>query len=814
MLQRCVESLLFYHPAIWWLSARTRIERERCCDDLAVQICGDPLAYAQALIKLERVRRTTEPALAVAATGGPLTQRIHRILGRETSNRDWESAALALMFLLVWLITGLWQSTTLQAKAIPTESRPAEHIATAVLREVPKLQSPMANVLSSIAAIVTAQPIGTGEPVVATTAQQSATPGSIRGTVFRDSTSEPLRNVQITVRAGSLPLQPIDEHSMNFLLNSGLVGFGPVGATGIDARRAILEQNAARAGSPNAIATMTDVDGHFTIPSLPPGPFIVTAILDGYFGHDTIGRFSTVLQKVVKVAEGRPTDVSLFLVPGGTVSGRVLDALGMPAIDASVQMLRISYQNGVPSLQVVASKTTDDRGEYRLYRLMPGTYYIAVLPRPAIVSNGTPGNERSNSSQETTVRTFFPRVTDIALASLISIRGGDEFAGTDISLQVARSARISGKVGSSFPASEMVFVTQVGRGGGITSSPTATLTLLPHDKNLPQDPSSTRNVTTSMTLPVDGRFDIPSVPPGLYDLYASLPDIKGYGPQAPPGQAGSPVAFGRTTIDLRGEDRNDVTVLVHHGVDIKGTVAIDGKVSPSVSNVRISLQPDDSSANIQVYQQVGRFQPAIESNGSFSVPAVPEAHYRFQVTFGPPLPMQTPLTELERALSAAGVPGQSSGPSSAPTAQITEPIASTAYVADILQSGTSVYDNGILVGANSIDPIQVIVKTDSGSIEGIVHDSKQVTLAGTTVAMVPQIQRRQNPALYRVETSDSEGHFLMTGIPPGDYKLFAWENATPGAYQNAEFMSQFENRGVAVTVSANLRSSVEVGLIQ
>jgi hypothetical protein len=317
-----------------------------------------------------------------------------------------------------------------------------------------------------------------------------------------------------------------------------------------------------------------------------------------------------------------------------------------------------------------------------------------------------------------------------------------------------------------------------------------------------------------MTLPVDGRFDLTSVPPGLYDLYATLPDIKGYGPMAPPGQAGSPVAFGRTTIDLRGEDRNDVTVLVHHGVDIKGTVAIDGKVSPSISNVRISLQPDDSSTNIQVYQQVGRFQPAIESNGSFSIPAVPEAHYRFQVTFGPPLPMQTPMTELERALSAAGVPGQSSGPSSAPTAQITEPIASTAYVADILQSGVSVYDNGISVGSNGIDPIQIVVKTDGGSIEGIVHDSKQVPLAGTTVAMVPLIQRRQNPALYRVETSDGEGHFLMTGIPPGDYKLFAWENATPGAYLNAEFMSQFENRGVAATVSANLRSSVEVGLIQ
>jgi hypothetical protein len=176
--------------------------------------------------------------------------------------------------------------------------------------------------------------------------------------------------------------------------------------------------------------------------------------------------------------------------------------------------------------------------------------------------------------------------------------------------------------------------------------------------------------------------------------------------------------------------------------------------------------------------------------------------------------MQTPLTELERALSAAGVPEQSPISNSAPTAPNRAPITSTAYVVDILQSGVSVYDNGISVVSNSIDPIQIIVKTDGGSIEGIVHDSKQIPLAGTTVAMVPQIQHRQNPALYRVETSDSEGHFLITGIPPGDYKLFAWENATPGAYQNAQFMSQYETRGVAVTVSSNLRSAADVGLIQ
>src|SRR6266700_8429858 len=53
LLQTLVETLLFYHPAVWWLSRRIRIERENCCDDLAVSLCGDPVAYATALADLE-----------------------------------------------------------------------------------------------------------------------------------------------------------------------------------------------------------------------------------------------------------------------------------------------------------------------------------------------------------------------------------------------------------------------------------------------------------------------------------------------------------------------------------------------------------------------------------------------------------------------------------------------------------------------------------------------------------------------------------------------------------------------------------------
>src|SRR6266850_3770984 len=76
LLQTVAETLLFYHPAVWWLSKRIRAEREHCCDEVAVSLCGDPVAYAKALAELE-AWRTDSTILAVAATGESLVDRVH-----------------------------------------------------------------------------------------------------------------------------------------------------------------------------------------------------------------------------------------------------------------------------------------------------------------------------------------------------------------------------------------------------------------------------------------------------------------------------------------------------------------------------------------------------------------------------------------------------------------------------------------------------------------------------------------------------------------------------------------------------------------
>ncbi|HKP14129.1 MAG TPA: M56 family metallopeptidase [Blastocatellia bacterium] len=99
LLQTAVETLLFYHPAVWWLSSQIRQEREHCCDDLAVATCGNVLVYARALAELEQLRGVA-PQLAVAASGGVLLRRIQRLVGNPArpSHRfeSWLAGVIAL----------------------------------------------------------------------------------------------------------------------------------------------------------------------------------------------------------------------------------------------------------------------------------------------------------------------------------------------------------------------------------------------------------------------------------------------------------------------------------------------------------------------------------------------------------------------------------------------------------------------------------------------------------------------------------------------------------------------------------------------
>jgi uncharacterized protein (TIGR03435 family) len=109
MLQSVAEALLFYHPAVWWVSGHISAERELCCDDAAVAVSGDALTYARALAELESYRPAHLSA-AVAANGGSLSGRIARLLGQSqpAARSGLGPGVLAVAILLVAAAYGLF----------------------------------------------------------------------------------------------------------------------------------------------------------------------------------------------------------------------------------------------------------------------------------------------------------------------------------------------------------------------------------------------------------------------------------------------------------------------------------------------------------------------------------------------------------------------------------------------------------------------------------------------------------------------------------------------------------------------------------
>ncbi len=125
LFQIAAETLLFYHPAVWWVSRTIRAERENCCDDIAVSACGDAGAYARAPTVVEGWR--SMPALVMAANGSPLKLRIERLLGLKAMSSNVSTVGVAAVGLIC--ASGILHAgAALRQPATPNPSEPVEAI--------------------------------------------------------------------------------------------------------------------------------------------------------------------------------------------------------------------------------------------------------------------------------------------------------------------------------------------------------------------------------------------------------------------------------------------------------------------------------------------------------------------------------------------------------------------------------------------------------------------------------------------------------------------------------------------------------------
>jgi hypothetical protein len=612
--------------------------------------------------------------------------------------------------------------------------------------------------------------------IMVTQTAQNAGFGTIKGTVVREGTNDPIPEVQITLTArGGMTAQEAQA-----ILN--LVGRGGAIANNIPAETLQSAQEAARGGQ--TLTAVTDSLGQFTIESVPVGNPTVRVQLEGYFGTPINGNYLPTVTLPVTVTKDQTSTLKVSMVAGGTISGRVLDTTGKPFSESPVQILRTGYEEGRQVLQPQDFKQSDDRGEFRFYRLPPGEYYIAAGPKLTAALLGVQPNAAGNS-HEITATTFYPNVTDPSTATPINVRGGEELSGISIQMRTVLGARVSGQVTSTVPPGPTAGPGGQVRTGGVQLVATNSIGLINLDGALAQ------------TLGADGgTFEFKNVPPGTYDVIARISTARGggWGPQAPPATATGPWAVGRTSIDVQNADIDNLAVVVRTGVDIKGRILLDG--NPIRANARITLQPalqnvNDGQMN-SMFNQIRQYAAPIADDGGFLFPLIPEGRYRVQVALNPAAPA--------RGVVATGTPAPA--------------LAANTYLADIRQGGGSVYDNGLVVTNEPPNPIEVLLNTNAGSLEGNVVGPDQKPAGANTVVLVPPDNRRQNTALYRNIRSDAQGHFLLQNLPPGPYTLYAWESVPQGAYQNAQFMSKYAGRGTAVNVQTGTRTTATVNLIR
>ena len=125
LAQTAIETVLFYHPAVWWVSGRIRDEREHCCDDLAVAACGNAASYVKALAALEGLR-TRRTSLVMAANGGSLLHRIQRLARPDRTPREAPPAWLGGFVPAAVVIATVLSATPPKADAAPASKPKGE----------------------------------------------------------------------------------------------------------------------------------------------------------------------------------------------------------------------------------------------------------------------------------------------------------------------------------------------------------------------------------------------------------------------------------------------------------------------------------------------------------------------------------------------------------------------------------------------------------------------------------------------------------------------------------------------------------------
>jgi hypothetical protein len=610
-----------------------------------------------------------------------------------------------------------------------------------------------------------AKPQGLGGP------QVPVAKATIEGTVVRSSTGEPVSHAQITiVRNAPAPVGP---GQPNPAATQPAPAAGQRGAAPQPGAQGQPNANAAQAAVASIAPVFTDDQGKFQITDLDPGTYRLFAARNGFarmeYGQKLINRPGTVLNLT---AGQSMKDVAFRLTPAGTVTGRIVDELGEPLPGLTVQILRSTYdQNGKRTLQPVSTAKTNDLGEYRVYFVPPGRYFVAALAAAPsfdaiLAAAANPGGGGANSNEVVApgyVQTYFPNTTDYTRAVPIEVVPGSEINAIHFTMVRQQRYHVKGRV---------VDVT--------TGQPPqgAQLTLSPRNSAVAQNPLDSilgaagggNNYNSA-----DGTFDVRDIAPGSYWLQTLAVGTPPAGTNQTPATAVAAAIGSIMTaiqpLDVSGADVENLTIPVGGGITIPGRIQTEGTLPPAFSYDRLalSLNPTNGVVSFGSLMQIAR--PA--SDGAFSLEKVSAGEYRFAIQGLPP----------------------------------------AMYVKSARFDQTDVLASGFTLSDKSPGALQVIVSANAGQIDGNVLDKDSKPVKGIPTVLIPD-RNRDRRDVYKIVQTDQNGHFNMVGVTPGDYKLFAWEDIEPFSYFDPDVLKQFEDQGKSIHISESAKElPVEVRLI-
>lgn len=349
---------------------------------------------------------------------------------------------------------------------------------------------------------------------------------------------------------------------------------------------------------------------------------------------------------------------------------------------------------------------------------------------------------RASQEPELTV-TYFPGTLDPRTAAPISLRDGD-----------ARTADFSLAKGKTFSI--------VGTVKNADESPLRPVTLfvLPQDSGIPLDEFFTTGVS------VKEKFVLKGLLPGAYDLFAvSLPvrPARTTVRINTDGGAATIISAERIDIPMRGakgfvqirdEDVRDISFLLETGGNVSGHIKMVGQNAP-LPSVRLVLKRRDDF--LSGMARAGVLEPPDSFRFSDTIPGVYD-------------------------VSAVIQDGN-------------------AYVADVRVFGRSIVDDGLTVGHDAVDSLEIVIDPEGGTVKGSITSTKK---SPVIVVLAPQGSRRKTHDLFKAEGLEDPSHpFTFSGVPPGLYSLFAFELTSIDEvlpFLSPDFLSLYQNRSTSISI--------------